>query len=140
MIESYNGCYIADEKVISDEKCNTKSAPAPLQFASEFARRNPAFVSRFLTGITKTDTCWLWTRGRTRDGYGQIATGSYKPPMSTHRVSWLVHRGSIQILARYVPRQNGKALAREFHTSLVTICRIAAGTQRRPRPAQKASA
>ena len=190
VVESDNGCYIADHKGLSDQKSNTDSALKPLVFASEFARRNPSFVIRFLTGFTQTDTCWLWTRGKDAYGYGQIATGSYRPPMKTHRASWLIHRGNIPegahvlhtcdvrhcvnpehlflgdqaanmkdaaakfrlpggghkkltdadvaaIRARYISRDNGKALAREFGVSLVHICRIAAGTSRKVRPSQQ---
>lgn len=36
----------------------------------------------------------------------------------------------LDIKARYRPRHNGKALAQEFGVTVITVCRIAAGTQR----------
>ncbi len=41
----------------------------------------------------RTETCWLWTRGRTADGYGKFKlSGSY---LYAHRVSYEVHVGPI---------------------------------------------
>lgn len=188
MSESYNGCYSNDTKGVSDHDCNAKSASEPLVFASEFARRNPGFVRRFLAAFTKTDTCWLWSKGKDAYGYGQIANVSYQSPLRSNRAAWLIFRGPIpngahvlhtcdvrhcvnpdhlflgdqaanmkdaaqkyrlpgnrkltdaqvdEIRRRYVPRENGKALAAEFNTSLVSICRIVAGTQRRARPVRR---
>lgn len=43
----------------------------------------------------------------------------------------------LEIRGRYVRRQNGRQLAREFGVSVVTLCRIAAGTQRRRMPVEE---
>lgn len=187
VVESYNGCYIPDSIELRADNKHDERALKTLPFATEFVRRNSAFVSRFLTGVSRSEGCWLWTRGKDAYGYGQITPGSYKPPMKTHRVAWLVFRGPIpagahvlhtcdvrhcvnpdhlflgdqaanmkdaaqkyrltgncklsdtqvaEIRRRYV-RGNGAALAHEFGVSLVSICRIAKGTQRRPRPAKE---
>jgi HNH endonuclease len=51
---------------------------------------------RFWSYIQKTDTCWLWTGGKFRSGYGQIGTCE-KPnrTLRAHRYSWELHFGPI---------------------------------------------
>jgi len=51
---------------------------------------------RFWPKVQKTDTCWLWTGSRDLQGYGRIGTGGRRStPILTHRVSWVMHHGSI---------------------------------------------
>lgn len=182
---SHNGCYIADDKGLSDQKSNTDSVRSQPLSASELRWQkldSRTFADRFWSYVTKTDTCWLWTGALDAYGYGQLAIGGH--PFKTHRLAWLLAHGHIPLRAhilhacdvrncvrdshlfvgdqaanmrdaaakdrlvgnrkfsdeqiadirrRYVRRQNGKALAREYGISLVSICRIIAGTQRKLR-------
>ena len=47
----------------------------------------------FWNKVTKTDTCWIWTAGRTRAGYGLF---SFKgKSMLANRFCWMIHNGEI---------------------------------------------
>ena len=48
---------------------------------------------RFEAKVWKTKGCWLWTACRIRHGYGMLSVfGKMRP---AHRMSWVLHRGSI---------------------------------------------
>ena len=48
---------------------------------------------RFKNGIVTNGNCWLWTKSTNEDGYGKIG---YKGKVyTTHRMSWMLHRGEI---------------------------------------------
>lgn len=51
-------------------------------------------VSRFWSKVNKTDTCWLWT-GAIVSGYGWFHGGCFTLEYRAHRVSWLIHFGSV---------------------------------------------
>jgi hypothetical protein len=48
---------------------------------------------RFWSMLNKTDTCWLWTGGQNRNGYGQWSFRSR--PTVTHRIAWMLTHGPI---------------------------------------------
>lgn len=48
---------------------------------------------RFWKRVQKTDTCWLWTGSKTKDGYGQISVEGKNN--LAHRFSWIFHNGPI---------------------------------------------
>lgn len=48
---------------------------------------------RFWRGVKKTDTCWLWARALTGEGYGNIWVN--KKVVHSHRFSWELHNGPI---------------------------------------------
>lgn len=50
-------------------------------------------MERFTTKINKTDTCWLWTAGLTKGGYGQFGIGKKK--FSAHRFAYELWVGPI---------------------------------------------
>lgn len=50
-------------------------------------------VYRFLSKISKTDSCWNWTAGLAHHGYGQFRFG--QRPWKSHRMSWTIHNGPI---------------------------------------------
>lgn len=181
--ESHNGCYIADDKGLTDQNSNTDLVIPPPLSASDLRWQkldSGTFADRFWSYVEKTDTCWLWTGSLDAHGYGQLSIGNH--PFKTHRLAWLLAHGLIPLRAhilhscdvrncvrashlfigdqaanmkdaaakdrlvgnrkfsdqqiadirrRYVRRQNGKALAAEYGISLVSICRIMAGTQRK---------
>ena len=43
----------------------------------------------FWSKVNKTNTCWLWIGGKTKDGYGTCSNGY------AHRQSWKIHYGDI---------------------------------------------
>lgn len=48
----------------------------------------------FFPHVKKTDDCWIWdSPRRDKDGYGWFRPGGRR--ISTHRFSWLYHRGPI---------------------------------------------
>jgi hypothetical protein len=47
---------------------------------------------RFLDKVIKTETCWLWTGGKTKLGYGSIWAGPGARPIMAHRASWEMYR------------------------------------------------
>jgi hypothetical protein len=53
--------------------------------------RRPLDV-RFWEKVVKSDGCWLWTGGL-NSGYGQISV-DLRPELA-HRVSWILHHGSL---------------------------------------------
>lgn len=50
-------------------------------------------VSRFWSRVHKTDTCWIWTAGKHKDGYGQVRF--HNKQMQAHRVAWELTHGPI---------------------------------------------
>ncbi len=46
------------------------------------------------------DSCWLWTGGRYRDGYGQCRAVGKK--MANHRAAWVITHGSLPPKGLYV--------------------------------------
>jgi len=54
-------------------------------------RRN--FAERFWEKVTKTPSCWLWTGGKTQDGYGQMNRDGLN--VRANRISWELHNGPI---------------------------------------------
>src|SRR5260221_8514726 len=53
-------------------------------------------ATRFWEKVDKTKTCWLWTGGTARWGYGSIGAGapSYRT-LVAHRVAWELQKGPI---------------------------------------------
>ena len=51
------------------------------------------FTERLLAGITPVGTCWVWTRGRSQAGYGQIGSG--RAVDYTHRAMYEMFHGEI---------------------------------------------
>lgn len=49
---------------------------------------------RFWECVDKSGECWLWTKGKDRDGYGAIR-GADGKNLRAHRVSWIIHFGPI---------------------------------------------
>lgn len=54
---------------------------------------------RFFRLVSKTDTCWLWTGTKGKDGYGKFRIGSRSDDsrkiVRAHRMSWELHMGVI---------------------------------------------
>ena len=53
-------------------------------------------MERFWKYVEKTDTCWLWTAHRDKDGYGNIKEGDgSRRTLRAPAVSWSIHFGNI---------------------------------------------
>ena len=50
-------------------------------------------IARFWSKVHKTDTCWIWTPYKDRDGYGQVRFHNKR--MLAHRVAWELTNGPI---------------------------------------------
>jgi hypothetical protein len=51
-------------------------------------------IRRFFAKVNKTESCWLWTAGNLGPfGYGGFSVKGHAK--LAHRVSWVIHRGSI---------------------------------------------
>jgi len=48
----------------------------------------------FWNNVNKTDTCWLWTGYRNRDGYGEYKS-DYLTTRLVHRISYALDTGSL---------------------------------------------
>lgn len=48
-------------------------------------------LDRFWAKVDKSGECWLWTAGRTADGYGMFKVGG--KVRKAHRVSWVIANG-----------------------------------------------
>lgn len=58
-------------------------------------------MERFWSKVNKTDECWLWTRGRTKQGYGTFSLDG--KTHNAHRLAWLFtygDPGELQVLHR----------------------------------------
>lgn len=53
--------------------------------------------NRFWSRVNKTSTCWLWTMGTDKDGYGKISSGKRqnRKHMRAHRVSYELYKGAV---------------------------------------------
>jgi hypothetical protein len=52
---------------------------------------NPSDEARFWAKVNKTETCWLWTAGCTKIGYGRFSVGGVM--RFAHRLSLELHLG-----------------------------------------------
>jgi len=51
-------------------------------------------MDRFFNYVDKTDSCWIWTGGKRRRGYGMFNAGNGRN-ISAHRYSYEIHNGEI---------------------------------------------
>jgi hypothetical protein len=47
----------------------------------------PEIIARFWVKVRKTDTCWIWTGGKTPYGYGRF---TYRKTRAAHRIAWVL--------------------------------------------------
>lgn len=61
-------------------------------------------LSRFWEKVKKTDSCWLWTAGHDRKGYGKFSIGSSHNADGTRRNSMVsAHRFSFELVNGSIP-------------------------------------
>ena len=61
---------------------------------SSLTRSKIPVADRFWKKVQKTDTCWLWTAGKDKCGYGQFMNAE-KVCNQAHRFSWAIYNGDI---------------------------------------------
>jgi len=58
-----------------------------------------AQASRFWGKVDKSGTCWLWLRGKDKDGYGKFAITTHTTPkqvhVRAHRAAYELERGPV---------------------------------------------
>src|SRR3990167_3261212 len=91
-------------KFCSVENCFDKSLAKNL-CSKHYTRKirhadvsDPREVSkRFWSKVEKTEKCWIWIRGRDKDGYGHFSIGNRENnrPVPAHRVAWQLTNGEI---------------------------------------------
>lgn len=52
-------------------------------------------IDRFLSKVTKTDTCWLFNGDKDKNGYGKFWVNSAKRSIGAHRVSYELYNSKI---------------------------------------------
>jgi len=63
------------------------------------AIRDPGFIARYWAKVKKSDGCWIWTAGRSPEGYGVIEAGRRGiGKIRAHRASWIIHNGAVPLL------------------------------------------
>lgn len=85
---------------------------------------SPTFHRRFWAKVQVTETCWLWTGCRNRQGYGQITCGGRRGhKVLAHVASWIIHFGSIAdglFVLHDCPTGDNKPCVRPSHLWLGT--------------------
>lgn len=57
---------------------------------------SPTFAKRFWAKVNKTESCWIWTACKNKQGYGKIGkNGNPREVVWAYRASWLLNRGPI---------------------------------------------
>lgn len=75
---------------------------------------------RFWPKVLKTETCWLWTAGKTRAGYGHISGGPRGKMLYAHRISWEWVNGPIPPGVEIDHRCSNPACVNPDHLRAVT--------------------
>jgi len=52
---------------------------------------------RFFSKFRKEKGCWNWTAGKFKAGYGAFRFGERNGVITSHRLSYLIHKGEIPI-------------------------------------------
>lgn len=74
---------------------------------------------RFWAKVDKTETCWIWTAGKDRHGYGQITAGELGKS-GAHRVAWHLVNGPIPDGMQVDHKCHNRACVRPDHLQLAT--------------------
>lgn len=72
--------------IMNDASQNVSDGLQSVNFSSDV-------LVRFFSKINKTDSCWIWTAGKLRHGYGAFSIGKFTK--KAHRISWEIYNGGI---------------------------------------------
>lgn len=53
-----------------------------------------SLLKRFWEKVQKTESCWIWTAYKNRQGYGRIGISAGKC-VNAHRISWVIHNSPV---------------------------------------------
>ena len=79
---------------------------------------NTKEISRFFSKVNKTKKCWEWIGSKDKDGYGTVFLR--RKLRRAHRVSYFIHKGSIQKGLVIHHKCNNKSCVNPKHLEQVT--------------------
>ncbi len=80
---------------------------------------DPVVIERFWAKVDKSGTCWLWTAGADKNGYGKF-TLAHHCGIRAHRFSWTIYFGLIPVGLFVLHRCDTPACVRPDHLFLGT--------------------
>lgn len=83
------------------------------------AAKRASIERRFWKGLVKGPSCWVWGGAKSALGYGRMTAGR-KTQLKTHRVSWMLHHGSLANEAAVLHRCDNPCCCNPDHLFLGT--------------------
>ena len=88
-------CYVPFVDGVRGEQhyCDIHRPGVPIELSTPLPGTDPKLFARFMAKVHKTETCWIWTGGATREGYGKTSVGYAS--IRAHRLAWTFFAGPI---------------------------------------------